>query len=172
VPDLSADQRYIARMMFLGLLTAGGVIRLSWALSVRLPLLLTAGSPRETAVAVSVLLAALPLVALISRIAALRYAGTAIDGGRSDPVVELLQRVLQNTLEQTVLFALVLAALALTLPVDRLPLLILQSGAFCVYRLLFWLGYGRSPRLRAFGFATTFYSTIILMAVAGSRLLP
>ena len=68
------------------------------------------------------------------------------------------QRVLSNTIEQLVLALLIWPFVALTLGGG----VVLAMGfAFAIARLLFWLGYHISPPLRGFGFAATFYPTIL-----------
>lgn len=68
------------------------------------------------------------------------------------------QRVLANTVEQMVLAFAIWPFVALTLGGQ----VIMAMGlAFAVTRLLFWAGYHISPPLRGFGFAATFYTTIV-----------
>lgn len=68
------------------------------------------------------------------------------------------QRVLANTVEQMVLAFAIWPFVALTLGGQ----VIMAMGlAFAVTRLLFWVGYHISPPLRGFGFAATFYTTIV-----------
>ena len=51
------------------------------------------------------------------------------------------------------------------------PGVILCLGlGFAVARLAFWGGYHLSPPLRAFGFAATFYPTLLVAIWAGWRL--
>jgi len=111
----------------------------------------------------------LVLMALIGRLAQRRFFDDRIiDGvpfapGSSD---DIDARVLQNTVEQLVL------ALTLWPPVAYLmlsdgPGVVMTLGiGFVVARLAFWAGYHRSPPLRAFGFAATFYPTIIAVVWA------
>ena len=48
----------------------------------------------------------------------------------------------------------------MTAPLRLLPVLV---GLFVVGRVAFWIGYHQSPLSRAFGFATTFYPTVVVL---------
>jgi hypothetical protein len=74
----------------------------------------------------------------------------------------VLQAVLQNTLEQTVLAALAYLAFALLAPAQFLGALPAAAALFCAGRALFWHGYAKGAAARALGFALTFYSTVLL----------
>ena len=84
----------------------------------------------------------------------------SIDGGRFPPGSpgEIDQRVLTNTTEQLLLAAALWPFVALTLG----GLVVLwMGGGFALARLAFWIGYHISPPLRGFGFAASFYPTVI-----------
>jgi len=68
------------------------------------------------------------------------------------------QRVLANTIEQLVLALVLWPFVALTLGGQ---VVIAMGLAFAVSRLAFWAGYHISPPLRGFGFAATFYTTVV-----------
>ena len=68
------------------------------------------------------------------------------------------QQVLNNTVEQAVLAMLIWPFVALTLGGT---VVIWMGTAFAAARVLFWIGYRRAPALRAFGFAATFYTTVL-----------
>lgn len=74
----------------------------------------------------------------------------------------VLQAVLQNTLEQTVLAALVYLAFTLLAPAAYLGALPAAAALFWVGRALFWHGYANGAAARSLGFALTFYSTVLL----------
>ncbi|MEP3045434.1 MAG: MAPEG family protein [Roseibium sp.] len=78
-----------------------------------------------------------------------------------------LQAVLQNTLEQSVLAALTYGCFAALAPLSVIGAV--QAGAvlFIFGRLLFWKGYANGAAARAFGFALTFYPTVLLLIVTG-----
>lgn len=103
----------------------------------------------------------LVLLAMVGRLAARRFFDDdAIDGDEFLPGSggDIDVRVLNNTTEQCLLAALIW------------PMALIQLGgatvlvmalAFAVARLAFWIGYHWSPPLRAFGFAATFYPTVL-----------
>lgn len=160
------DRPAIALQMAFGVLVSASVLRAVWWLSPQVTLPLTAArEPRATALALSIAVAALPLFVLVSRVAFVRFTGPSIDGGDADPRLLTDRRVLVNTLEQTGLFAAAAVVLVVGLPAQRIALPVLQALAFGLYRALFWWGYRWHPRWRAFGFATTFYSTVMLMGL-------
>lgn len=106
------------------------------------------------------------LAVLIGRLAARRFFDDAtIDGAPFAPGSggDIDQRVLQNTLEQLAL------ALALWPPIAYLmlgagPGVVTCLGiGFVIARVAFWVGYHLWPPLRAFGFAATFYPTLIAL---------
>ncbi len=103
------------------------------------------------------------LMAMIGRLAQRRFFDEAIIDGQP-PVpgsgADIDQRVLQNTVEQ-IMLALCIWPLCGFFLGAGVPLVLGLS--FAVARLLFWLGYHVSPPLRAFGFAATFYPTVLAM---------
>ncbi len=78
----------------------------------------------------------------------------------------LAQRVLSNSVEQTVIFLPALLALSVLLPVNRLGMLSLVSVLFVTGRLLFWAGYAIHPYARAPGMAMTFTVNLVMLAWA------
>ncbi|NNE58454.1 MAG: hypothetical protein HKN36_10120 [Hellea sp.] len=114
---------------------------------------------------------AVPLLSLIIGIglaARHRFFDSRMDGSapdKGDPL-DIILRYNQNTMEQLVIFA-GAAALALALmPETAARLLPGMSLWFGVMRLAFYLGYKKSPTLRAFGFAGTFHPTLLLFFAA------
>ena len=86
-----------------------------------------------------------------------------IDGGGLQPGSSralLLQSLLQNTLEQSVLAVIVYTAWAVTMPSAWLSVVPLAAVSFAVGRILFFAGYGRGAPSRAAGFALTFYPSV------------
>lgn len=83
------------------------------------------------------------------------------DGSPAPDVIEA--RVLQNTLEQTVLALLASGLVMLSHAPQAATLIALHAGCFFASRLCFWLGY-RLPitALRVYGFALGFYSSVAL----------
>ncbi|KZY33083.1 hypothetical protein A3731_03710 [Roseovarius sp. HI0049] len=105
----------------------------------------------------------LVMIAMIGRLAQRRFFDDAImDGGPLSGAAEIDRRVLVNTVEQLVLAMAVWPAAAVLLG-NQGPGVILGLGvAFAVARLAFWAGYHVAPALRAFGFAATFYPTVLV----------
>ncbi|UXX84080.1 MAPEG family protein [Roseovarius pelagicus] len=119
------------------------------------------------------LLPGLFMLLVIGRLAQRRYFDdTIIDGQPFAPAsgAAIDQRVLTNTTEQLVL-ALAIWPAAAVLLAGQGPGVIATLGiGFVIARLLFWVGYHVSPPLRAFGFAATFYPTILVALWALARL--
>lgn len=113
-------------------------------------------------------LMAAPLVIGISYLARYRFRSPeAIDGGDSDdPRYRHARAYLQNTLEQTVLAVMVHLALLATLPYDWLNLVPVMVLWWVFARIVFRLAYAHGAAARAFGFAATYYPTVLgLLAV-------
>ncbi|MEL6240308.1 MAG: MAPEG family protein [Pseudomonadota bacterium] len=101
------------------------------------------------------------LLLVIGRLAQRRFLDDEIiDGARfaDGSRAKIDQRVLTNTVEQIVL-ALCIWPFAGFILGAGVPLVL--GLAFFIARLAFWLGYHLSPPLRAFGFAATFYPTVV-----------
>jgi hypothetical protein len=110
------------------------------------------------------------LAAMIARLAERRFFEPGILDGEAFPPgspAATDQRVLSNTVEQLVL-ALCLWPFAgwVLGPGVLLPLGLSFAGA----RVVFWLGYHLAPPFRAFGFAATFFPTLIAALWALARL--
>jgi hypothetical protein len=114
------------------------------------------------------------LFATIANVACLRFfspediAGSA--GTTKSRSVRDAGAVLQNTLEQVVLAALVYLAIAVVFK-RPMPLIVALTGLFSLGRLLFWIGYASGAPGRAFGFALTFYPSAVSLLVAVVALL-
>ena len=102
----------------------------------------------------------LVLILMIGRLAQRRFFDESLIDGQPPELgtsAAIDQRVLSNTLEQTIL---ALCIWPLVGFVGGAGMVLTLSIAFVVTRLVFWVGYHISPPLRAFGFAGTFYPTI------------
>jgi len=101
------------------------------------------------------------MLLMIGRLAQRRFFDDAIiDGDAFQPGsgAWVDQRVLSNTTEQLVLALVIWPFVALTLGGG----VVLALGfGFGVARVAFWIGYHVSPPLRGFGFAATFYPTVL-----------
>lgn len=80
------------------------------------------------------------------------------------------QRVLQNTVEQALIFVPALIALAVRLDAAHTRILPLLTALWCAGRVLFWLGYRISPMLRGPGFEWTLFSSLAALAWFASTL--
>jgi uncharacterized MAPEG superfamily protein len=81
----------------------------------------------------------------------------------------VLQALIQNTLEQTVLAAFAYGAWLLIPPAGGARTVALCACLFSVGRLLFFVGYARGAAARSLGFALTFYPTVGLIALSAPR---
>ena len=91
-----------------------------------------------------------------------------IDGGglcKGTQTAQLLQSMLQNTLEQTVLAVGVHAIWASVMPQTWQPAVPIASIMFVAGRIMFWRGYSKGASARALGFALTFYPSVLMLVV-------
>ncbi len=72
------------------------------------------------------------------------------------------QRVLRNTLEQVALALCIWPAAAVVLSGAGPGIIMALGVGFALARLAFWVGYHVAPPLRAFGFAASFYPTVLV----------
>jgi hypothetical protein len=82
---------------------------------------------------------------------------------------QLLQALIQNTAEQTLLAALAYAAWLLATPSAPGPA-VHCAVLFSLGRLLFFAAYARGAAARSLGFALTFYPTVGLLALSLPRI--
>ncbi|MFN3347658.1 MAPEG family protein [Pseudorhodoplanes sp.] len=94
-----------------------------------------------------------------------------IDGGgltEGTAKAHLLQSMLQNTLEQTVLALGVHLTWATAMPRAFQAAVPVAAILFVIGRVLFWRGYAAGAPRRALGFALTFYPQVaMLLVIAG-----
>lgn len=125
------------------------------------------GTSRLEWLALALVLPALSLAIAIARLAKHRFFtpqdidGSALTAGTER--ARLLQSLLQNTLEQLALAVPVYVAWAVLAPIGWLPTLPVAACLFLLGRLLFFRGYTHGAAARSFGFALTFYPTIVLL---------
>ncbi|HEX6661109.1 MAG TPA: MAPEG family protein [Sphingomicrobium sp.] len=113
-------------------------------------------------------LAAAPLFLAIIAVGNARFFSEAIDptAGKETQAMIVNGRVVDNSLQQYVLFFAATMALAASANGTQLGLVSAASVIFVVCRLAFWVGYRIEPVYRAFGFASTAYLNIILFGTA------
>lgn len=116
------------------------------------------------------------IICLTANIAALArhrfFTPEDIDGGgltKGTPRAQVLQSVLQNTLEQTVLAFAVHFVWTITMPLSWQAVVPAAAILFFVGRVLFWHGYANGAPSRALGFALTFYPTVVMLALMLGR---
>ncbi len=165
---LGAKQRGVAVGMVLGLVVAVAVLAIGARLAAWGP---PGGSIETLGAAIAIL--GLWVAASIGNVARLRFFDPrAIDAatmGGDPPGLRIADAVLRNTLEQTVLAALAYAALAAVLT-GSAPTIALLVGCFSVGRMMFWAGYAGGAANRAFGFALTFYPSVLALLMVLIRL--
>lgn len=108
---------------------------------------------------------ALVLFAMVAGVMAVRgrtRAFNPIEDGESR-AYRVAQRVLSNSIEQTLIFLPALAALGTLLPAASLGVPALATALFVLGRLLFWAGYAVHPYARAPGMAMTFTVNLIVL---------
>ncbi len=106
------------------------------------------------------------LALMIGRLAQRRFFDDAtIDGEAfaAGSPGEIDMRVLQNTVEQLVLALCLWPPVAYLLGISGPGIAVALGCGFALARLAFWIGYHRAPPLRAFGFAATFYPSVMAL---------
>ncbi|MEQ9260399.1 MAG: MAPEG family protein [Roseovarius sp.] len=105
----------------------------------------------------------LVMLAMVGRIAQRRFFDDEIiDGGPLGGAAETDQRVLRNTVEQLVLALAIWPAAAVMLGPQGPGVIVVLGAGFALARIAFWVGYHKAPSWRAFGFAATFYPTVLV----------
>ena len=114
------------------------------------------------------LFAALPLLAGILIISNDRFTSQAIDPTlhKEGRAIEINGRVVENTLQQSVLFLVGTLALAANLTPDEMRVIPAAATWFVIARIAFWIGYRIHPLYRAFGMASTGYLNVAIIAAA------
>lgn len=151
---MTARRARILTGMAAGALWAAAVVALPQRLSFGPDALLPA-------LAMALLPPGLVMMAMIGTLARRRFFDDLVIDGQPFPPGspgDIDQRVLVNTAEQALLAVLIWPFAALVLGP---PVAIALGGAFAVTRIAFWAGYHVAPPLRAFGFAGTFYPTVL-----------
>ena len=87
--------------------------------------------------------------------------GAALDSNKA----RVLQSLLQNTLEQSVLACVVYLIWAAIMPTQYMSAIPFAASAFTLGRILFFMGYQLGASHRAFGFALTFYPSVLMLWV-------
>lgn len=166
---LSIKQKGVLKGMAMAMLTS--VIVISYAINVD-PFSYAQNSQisdRLSILGLSLILPTLLLIASIGRLAKFRFFspedidGSGLTAGTSE--ARVLQSLLQNTLEQLVIAIGVYITWCILMPSSWLSAVPLCSVLFAIGRILFFKGYNQGAPARAFGFALTFYSTVVMLIV-------
>ena len=106
---------------------------------------------------------AIILAVSIGRLAKHRFfTPNDIDGSgltQASAQAQILQSIIQNTLEQSLVAAITYLAWSVLMPGNLLSVVPLAAIAFGVGRILFIVGYGYGAPARALGFTLSFYVT-------------
>lgn len=160
-------QRHVLRGMLAALFIA--VIGMVLVINLQPGFLLPDG-PFPDTVTAAMKWALLIIVCLAGNIAILArhrfFTVEDIDGGglsSGTQKARIFQATLQNTLEQTVLALSVYLIWAAVMPWKWQGVIAVAAILFLIGRLLFWKGYAAGAGARAFGFALTFYPTILML---------
>ncbi|KRQ94038.1 hypothetical protein CQ12_20710 [Bradyrhizobium jicamae] len=118
-------------------------------------------------------LAAIPLVVGTITVGNNRFLSEAIDPTlhKEDQATLINGRVLDNTLQQYVLFVIGTLALSVSLPPGQIKVIAAATIVFIVARFAFWIGYRIHPLYRAFGMAATMYLNIGILVWVGWNML-
>lgn len=167
--ELSHKQAGVFKGMMLALLTSAFLVALGILLDPFACHQRDDIDHKLTVLGLSMILPTMTLIVAIGRLARFRFFSPAdIDGSgltKGSAEATILQSLLQNTLEQLVIATGVYTAWCLVMPAAWLSAVPLSSLAFTVGRLGFFKGYHKGAPSRAFGFALTFYPTVLLMVV-------
>lgn len=164
---MTSDQRTVAIGAVSGI---AALVLLVWAVSSLIDPPAVADTPgdRIAYAAPWLVVAVLPLFAMLVTIGNARFVGEAIDPtlGKESKRMIVDGRVADNTIQQFVVFAVALVALSVLMPAQSLSLVPALTITFVVARLAFWIGYRIHPLYRAAGFASTFYLNLGMVIAA------
>jgi len=168
---MRAEQRIVAIGAASGVLAmVAGV----WLLTQVLPGPAIADAPAERlAYALRANVVALvPFLIMIVTVGNSRFTSEAIDPTRhaESATMEIDGRVVENTLQQSFVFAVASLALSTIVPLDHLQVVWACAIVFVVARAVFWLGYRVDPLYRAPGMSATAYMNLAMIGYVLVRL--
>jgi uncharacterized membrane protein YecN with MAPEG domain len=168
--SFSADQRGVRKGAGLALVLTLIIFSAAWHFGIGWPVQPATDADRLAFVFRCEMATGFVLWAMIARVGAMRYFSPQDIGGvgRGAEGLRIAQAraALQNTVEQSVLALIVHVALALALPPNRMAFVVALVCLFVCGRVAFWIGYPKGAAARAFGFALTFYPTIMALLAA------
>ena len=111
--------------------------------------------------------AVIPLLLGLLVVANARFLGDAIDPlQKENTAIQINGRVVDNTLQQFVLFLVATTALSANATSAQMRLIPAATIVFVFARMAFWIGYRIHPLYRAFGMGATGYLNVGLLAFA------
>ena len=112
--------------------------------------------------------AVIPLLLGILVVANARFLGDAIDPTlqKDNMAMQINSRVVDNTLQQFVLFIIATMALSVNATSAQMRLIPAATIVFIFARMAFWIGYRIHPLYRAFGMGATGYLNVGLLGFA------
>lgn len=112
--------------------------------------------------------AVLPLLVGVMAVGNNRFLSEAIDPTlqKEDLATQINSRVVENTLQQFVLFLVGSTALSVNLTAEQMRVIPAAAIVFVAARVAFWIGYRIHPLYRAFGMAATGYLNLGLLGFA------
>ena len=110
--------------------------------------------------------ALLPLFIMVAHVGNSRFTSEAIDPTRhaESKSMQIDGRVVDNTLQQNLLFAVASIALGTVVPSQNLQVVWACAIVFVVARFCFWIGYRLHPLYRAPGMSATAYLNLGMIA--------
>lgn len=169
IPSLRAwfaPRRRILTWICAGYTSFGVVFTVGWW---TVPRLSPLPDPTER-LALALQLAAGPAAVLMAMLQGLWRIGDTVEAedplrGAESVRFKINQRVMTNTVEQTLIFVPMFVALALRMDPASVWVLPLLMGVWCAGRMLFWVGYQLDPAWRAIGMDWT--SSIAMLTAGG-----
>jgi hypothetical protein len=112
--------------------------------------------------------AVIPLLIGIITVGNNRFLSEAIDPTlhKEDTNIEINGRVVENTLQQYVLFLVGTLGLCISLTPEQMRVIPAATIVFIIARIAFWIGYRIHPLYRAFGMAATGYLNVGILGFA------
>lgn len=112
--------------------------------------------------------AIVPLLAGVIVVGNERFRSAAIDPTlhKESPSTEINGRVVDNTLQQSMLFLVGTLALSVNLTGQQMGVIPAATVVFVIARIAFWVGYRIHPLYRAFGMAATGYLNVGVLLFA------
>jgi hypothetical protein len=129
---------------------------------------LTDASSRLVFAAQASAFAVIPLLIGVMVVGNSRFLSEAIDPTlrKEDLATQINGRVVENTLQQFVLFLVGTTALSVNLTAEQMRVVPAAVIVFVIARVAFWIGYRIHPLYRAFGMAATGYLNVGLLGFA------